>query len=229
MKDIRNRNRIGMQEGGQTYSDEDVKSYIQGIGEAGGGDKEIAAAMDKYNVSAEQVGRATGLDTSQVQARYDVAKGSGTPQTPELSETGGTKVSPVDIVEDTDEILLDQQLDTLADIDAKQAEKPDEVAKPTEITPEDVTATTVSKEDLGTSTAAVGTLSDQAKVGEIQGTVSTEALAEGVTGVPSPEATVKFQMADLMKSIEEGEPLPPWAAPAARAVGAVMQQRGLGE
>lgn len=223
-----------MQEGGEadsdeavvSYSDEDVYSYIQGVYEGGGGNKEIADAMDKYSVSAEQVARVSNLPTTQVQGLYDAAKASGAPAPAEPSEK--STVSPVTMQVQPEETISAQELPEMQAIEAEQADVPQFVQAPAPVTPTKVEAERVTAEDLGQADAARGEIRPEALVGDIQGEVSQEALAEGITGVPSPEATVKFQMADLMKSIEEGEPLPPWAAPAARAVGAVMQQRGLG-
>jgi len=76
--------------------------------------------------------------------------------------------------------------------------------------------------------AAKGQLSAQSVVGDIQGAVSEEALAVGVTEELDEKATVKFQLGELFKSFEEGQPPPPWAAPAVRNVGSMMSQRGLG-
>jgi hypothetical protein len=58
-------------------------------------------------------------------------------------------------------------------------------------------------------------------------------LSAGATGTaPSAElderATVKYQMENLLSSIEEGKPLPAWASPAMRKVSSIMQARGLG-
>ena len=61
-----------------------------------------------------------------------------------------------------------------------------------------------------------------------QGEVSADALAQAATEELDPRATVKYQLADLYKSINEGEELPAWASPAVRKVSAIMAQRGLG-
>ena len=76
--------------------------------------------------------------------------------------------------------------------------------------------------------AAKGQLSAQSVVGDVQGAVSEESLAVGVTDELDERATVQFQIGKLFQSFEEGTPPPPWAAPAVRNVGAMMAQRGLG-
>ena len=77
-------------------------------------------------------------------------------------------------------------------------------------------------------TAAQGQVSTQSLVGDIQGAVSQEAIAQAATGELDERATVKYQMGQLFSSLEEGKPLPAWAAPAVRNVGAIMAKRGLG-
>ena len=62
----------------------------------------------------------------------------------------------------------------------------------------------------------------------VEGTVSPEAIATAQTETLDPEATVQYQLGELMSSIEEGKPLPAWASPAVRKVSAVMQARGMG-
>ena len=76
--------------------------------------------------------------------------------------------------------------------------------------------------------AAKGKLSSESIIGDVVGTVSKESLAEGAKGEVSEASTVKYQLGELFSSFEEGKPLPAWAAPAVRNVGAMMQARGLG-
>ena len=76
--------------------------------------------------------------------------------------------------------------------------------------------------------AAQGKLSSESIVGDIQGAVSSESLSEAAQGTVSEASTVKYQLGELFSSFEEGKPLPAWAAPAVRNVGAMMQARGLG-
>ena len=62
----------------------------------------------------------------------------------------------------------------------------------------------------------------------VEGTVSEGALAEGVTGELDERATTQYQLEQLLGSIEEGKPMPAWAAPGVRKVAGIMQARGLG-
>lgn len=77
-------------------------------------------------------------------------------------------------------------------------------------------------------TAAQGQVSAQSLVGDIQGAVSEQSVAQAATGQLDQKATVKYQLGDLFSSLEQGKPLPAWAAPAVRTVGAEMAKRGLG-
>jgi len=65
-------------------------------------------------------------------------------------------------------------------------------------------------------------------VGQIEGQVSPDALAKAAQGEVSQESLVSYQLGELYKSIEDGKPLPAWAAGASRGATAVMQRRGLG-
>jgi len=55
------------------YTGGEIASYIANIQASGGGDKEIAAAMNQYGVSPSQVAAATGTNVAEVQSRYEAA------------------------------------------------------------------------------------------------------------------------------------------------------------
>ena len=61
----------------------------------------------------------------------------------------------------------------------------------------------------------------------VEGTVSEGSLAQAAQGELDPRATTQYQLGELMKSLETGGPMPPWAAPQVRKVNALMQARGL--
>lgn len=90
----------------------------------------------------------------------------------------------------------------------------------------DTTATT--RPNLGTAEAAQGTFTGAINLDDITGTVSENAIAKGVTDELDPRATTSYQLSELMKSIEEGKPLPAWAAPSVRKVSSILQARGMG-
>jgi len=118
-----------------------------------------------------------------------------------------------------------------------------DVAAPTAIAPTtgiQVTAPTASA-DLGqvASTQQIApqiTTMDAAQIGaapeidmaQVQGTLSQGAMATAATQELDQRATVQYQLSELLGSIEEGKPMPAWAAPAVRKVAGVMQARGLG-
>ena len=83
-------------------------------------------------------------------------------------------------------------------------------------------------EDTPEFAAAQGQVSAQSLIGDIEGAVSEESIAQGATAELDARAPLKFQMGERFKSFEEGKPPPAWAAPAVRQVGGMMAQRGLG-
>ena len=147
-----------------------------------------------------------------------------------------TAVTGVDIVEKDNEILDTNvgQLPATPTVTTKTADE----------TGLDVTVPTASKPDLGNIDAIEGVAEDVASMDKmegatgsftgaidpekVQGTVSPDAVAEAVTEELDPKATTQYQLGELMKSIEDGKPLPAWASPAVRRVSAVMASRGMG-
>jgi len=71
-------------------------------------------------------------------------------------------------------------------------------------------------------------IAPEVKIEAPQGKLSEEAIAEAAQAEVQQEQLVSFQLGELYESIEEGKPLPAWAAGPVRAATAVMQQRGLG-
>ena len=68
----------------------------------------------------------------------------------------------------------------------------------------------------------------QVDISQVEGTVSAGSQATAATQELDQRATVQYQLGELLGSIEEGKPMPAWAAPAVRKVAGVMQARGLG-
>ena len=143
-------------------------------------------------------------------------------------------LSGVDVTAQDDEFL---------DPEGFQSEEHKATYMPADETGLDVTAPKASiglgeigeTKKIGTVDAAEGakgTVSEEAiiKDEDILGTVSDESqvLEESMREELDPKATTQYQMGELMKSIEEGKPLPPWASPAVRRISSVMQQRGMG-
>lgn len=61
----------------------------------------------------------------------------------------------------------------------------------------------------------------------VQGTVSAGSIGTAATQQLDPQATTQYQLSQLMQSVQQGQPLPPWASPAVRKITGVMQARGL--
>ena len=105
----------------------------------------------------------------------------------------------------------------------------------------EVTAPTASSKDLGQvkTTTKIGDVGkaeaaqitpkgDYVDMSEVEGTVSAGSLATAATQELDERATTKYQLEQLLSSVAEGTEMPPWASPAVRKVGAIMQARGLG-
>jgi hypothetical protein len=91
-----------------------------------------------------------------------------------------------------------------------------------------VASTTQVAPQVGTATAAQITQPVQVDMTGVQAGPSAGALGTAATQQLDPQATTQFQMSQLMASIQQGQPMPPWAAPAVRKISGIMQARGLG-
>jgi hypothetical protein len=90
------------------------------------------------------------------------------------------------------------------------------------------TTTVGQVEDATAAQLTSDKISDKTVVGDIQGTLSEQAYAEAAQASVQQEQLVSFQLGKLYQSIQDGQPLPAWAAGAARAATSIMQKRGLG-
>ena len=140
-------------------------------------------------------------------------------------------ITPTKITEKAGEIVSPDDFKTP---EAPQVEsaKPLDVSDYTQQTPEAFAAPTVTAAKLDDITpvdaATLDAPSAQAIIKAAQGKPSPESLAIAATEELDPRATVKYQLAELYKSLEDGQPLPAWASPAVRKATALMKQRGLG-
>lgn len=142
----------------------------------------------------------------------------------------GTEVKPVDQIVQGNELETTpvnqgpaQVTTTTAPTASTQIDKPSAFATPT------MTATEVSGQ-TPTATAQQGTVgaNSQIDLNAAKGTVSAESLATAQTEDLDQKATMTYQLGELYKSIEDGKPLPAWAAGPARAAAQIMMSRGLG-
>jgi len=101
---------------------------------------------------------------------------------------------------------------------------------PTDPTLGQVAGTTQITPGINAMTAAQiqDTRRPQVDISQVEGTVSAGSQATAATQELDQRATVQYQLGELLGSIEEGKPMPAWAAPAVRKVAGVMQARGLG-
>ena len=90
--------------------------------------------------------------------------------------------------------------------------------------PQVTTATVTDTGQAQAATQAAPTF----QIGDIQEQLLPSELATAATETLDPQATVQFQLEQITNTIQEGQPLPPWAAPAARNADAFALQRGLG-
>jgi len=80
----------------------------------------------------------------------------------------------------------------------------------------------------GPMTAAQITQPVQVDMTGVQAGPSAGAVGTAATQQLDQQATTQYQLSQLMNSIQQGQPMPPWASPAVRKISGVMQARGLG-
>ena len=140
------------------------------------------------------------------------------------------KITPDQISVKADELIAETEGQMPEQTPVQAAAKIDtakfDQEKPVVTTPAQITADQVGT--VAPAGVATGTLSSESLMQAAQGELSPESLAVGATQELDPRATTQYQIAELFKTIEDGKPLPAWAAPAVRNASAMMQQRGLG-
>lgn len=142
----------------------------------------------------------------------------------------GTAVTPVDQQVQTNELEASPVAQPAPTVTTNTAKTDDLVVnKPTQFQTPTIDPETVS-EDTPTATAAQGTVGDQSQIdlNAAKGTVSEESLADAQTEDLDEKATMTYQLGKLYESIQDGKPLPAWAAGPARAAAQIMMSRGLG-
>ena len=191
----------------------------QDITTAEGQSKPIIDIMGQQAVGAITPGTAGATDIS---TGVDLGQGAYKPSTQTIQQdeffTAPTTLSPTGISA------------TPAQVESTSA-----VTSPTQ--PDALTVNNVERtySNLPTSTAAQGTLSTSATIDPNQ--VVDErtkaemfergSLTEAKTQTLAQEATTKYQVEQLMASLDSGAELPAWAAPNVRKVRSIMNQRGL--
>lgn len=139
----------------------------------------------------------------------------------------GTTFTPIALETQADEFISQpQELGQMTGVTQTASEYDLDVTAPVKSQAPTVEAQTVG--DVGEAKFAVGEINPQSVVGNIQGEVSEQSIAKAATQDLDVKATTQYQLSELYKSLDNGDQLPPWAAPAARAANAVMAARGLG-
>jgi hypothetical protein len=133
------------------------------------------------------------------------------------------EVQPDELLDDVDKTISAPTVDTPAEVDGTKFEQ-----TPPAATPAETYRAEEAAPKIGDAEAAQGELSQGSIMQAAQGTVSPDSLATAATAELDPRATTQYQLSQLMQSVQAGQPLPPWASPAARKVNAIMQARGLG-
>ena len=152
---------------------------------------------------------------------------AGNKVSPTLPE--GTSYEPIKMEAGEGETVSGPEaLDTTISTPVATAPTTDlEVTAPTP-TGAPVVETSLNTDSMTTMDTIIGELSPETIMEAPQGTVSSASLANAATAELDERATVQYQLGQITSSLEEGKPLPAWAAPTARKVNALMQQRGLG-
>ena len=142
----------------------------------------------------------------------------------------GTTIDPKDIEIKANELLNESagQIPERLSVQPTPDISTEKFVQTTPIKPDPAPVTTTKVGEVTPGVAATATLSEGSLMQAQTGTVSPESLAVAATQELDPRATTKYQLTELFKTIEDGKPLPAWAAPAVRNVSSVMQQRGLG-
>ena len=166
--------------------------------------------------------------TTEEKVQEEMISQAGLDTTTPAALPTGTKLSPVQLTEESNEILAQQTLGTTPSISTTQAPTTNlDVAIPQ--SPNISTYSAYTTSGTPTAQAVTGSLNSQAIIGNIQGAVSQASQASAAQGTVDQKATVKYQLEQLFSSIGTGTNLPAWASPAVQKVGAIMAQRGLGQ
>lgn len=137
-----------------------------------------------------------------------------TPQTNELMTTSGTQVQS-QVAAPT---VTAPTTSTQVAVPTAPAPNVGQISAIQQVTPQ-----------VGTAQAAQIAAAPQIDFAQdVEGQVSSQAVATAATQQLDPQATTQYQLSQLMASVQQGQPLPPWASPAVRKISGIMQARGLG-
>ena len=143
----------------------------------------------------------------------------------------GGEYQTQNIVEQAEEFVQPQNIESLDNIVSAQAVDPTTISAPDNSVFPSVAA--VKREEIDDAEAAKldrDEISPEISIEEIDvlGTVSDLSQAQAQAADLDVKSTVKGQLEQLYTSIVDGQPLPPWASGPVRVASQIMQQRGLG-
>jgi len=173
---------------------------------------------------AEQVGINQGADLAKTLMSQTKATSLPEGQEIDIDKLADSTVTGTDLTYDP--------LSSAPTVTAEKGTAPTDVvapAKPAEGTYDITTSTTADKvEDATAAQLSREEVSPEVRIDAPQGELTAGAIANAAQTEVQQEQLVSYQLGKLYEGIEQGKPLPAWAAGAARAATAVMQQRGLG-
>lgn len=167
----------------------------------------------------------------QLRSEAELAKQVGKERMSEITppeKIEATKMATANVDAQQDQFLstADKLLGEAAQADVTRAADAVSVATPEALEAPQGTATTISGKEAETIAAQKDAPSET--VGDIQGTVSDEAVATAATENLDENATVIYQLEQLYKGFKPGETPPAWATAPIRRASNIMLQRGLG-
>lgn len=170
----------------------------------------------------------TGKTGEELEASL-VQKQAAQADTPTLPE--GTTITPTPLEVKPEEII-DPEAGKMREVAPVEGRPDIDVGQYEQVAPEKFETPAIEAAKVGEvapSEAARGQLSPESIMQAAQGQLSPESRAIAAVEELDPRGTVQYQLAELYASLEEGKPLPAWAAPPVRAVTAQMKARGLGK
>jgi biotin operon repressor len=206
---------------------EENQTQTTDLGEESAGTTVASRANDPNTATTKQVTQRGDYLNPETTAFYEDLRDFVTTriESPNLPEPGKIDFKKQEV--EQDELLNVTQMPSIQPATVASVD-PSGLSIPKPATDAVNTYTAFTEEGTPEFTAAKGTLSSGSLVGDVVGAVSQESIAQAATEELDERATVKFQLGQLFSSLEEGKPLPAWAAPAVRTVGAEMAKRGLG-
>ena len=193
---------------------------------------QVSAPAPNIQFPASNIQQPASSVQQPIDTRYQSLLGQAGEQavSPTLPEAGVQKPIQIEQITPgelrTAPLITEQPQVTTPTIDPTQFTAP----LPTVADPSQIAAATAREvaPTAPVTQAVLGQINAEDLIGDVQGQLSSGALAQAQTEALDEKATVQFQLGELYKSLDDGTQLPAWAAPNARKVDQFMLQRGLG-